>query len=297
MNITILGPGAIGSLYAYKLKQAGHDVSVWGRRSNNTVDIQLDHLPTLQFVNQNRDTLKRTDLLIVTLKAWQVEAALSPLLPRLHADTIILFLHNGMGCVDKLAKQLANFPVLLGTSTHGALRRTALHVSHTGLGETHIGAWNDKGQQCQFLSDVLSHALSPVKWHTSIQHALWTKLIINCAINPLTALENCNNGQLAEQRYRHQIEQIIDEAHLCAEKVDVTLDNAALKETVFNVITKTAENYSSMQQDISQQRASEIAFITGYVVSIAEKYQLNIPVNSALFKQIKSIEASWSKHD
>ncbi|MCL9773177.1 2-dehydropantoate 2-reductase [Vibrio methylphosphonaticus] len=297
MNITILGPGAIGSLYAYKLKQAGHDVSIWGRSPNSTVDIQLDHLPPLPFANQNLVVLKRTDLLIVTLKAWQVEAALSPLLPLLHPDTMILFLHNGMGSVDKLANALANFPVLLGTSTHGALRVNALHVNHTGLGETHIGAWNDKGQQCQFLSDVLHHALSPVKWHTSIQHALWTKLIINCAINPLTALENCSNGQLSEPRYRHQIEQIIDEAQSCAEKVDVTLDKASLKETVFNVITKTAKNYSSMQQDISQQRTSEIEFITGYVVSIAERYQLDIPENNALFKQIKCIEASWSKHD
>ncbi|WP_347231005.1 2-dehydropantoate 2-reductase [Vibrio sp. 10N.286.49.C2] len=297
VNITILGPGAIGSLYASKLTLAGHNVSLWGRQSAESISIQLDSEPLHSFANKNAHALKHSDLLIVTLKAWQVETALSPLLDILHCDTIILFLHNGMGCVDKMTTKLKPFPVLLGTSTHGALRKSDTQVKHTGLGETKIGAWNEKGLHCQFVTDVLNHAISPVHWHDTIQQALWTKLVINCAINPLTAIENCKNGQLSRSDYANQIAAIIKEALLCAACVGVVLDEQVMTTTVFNVISNTAENYSSMQQDIDNKRPSEIDFITGYLVRIAKQYQLHIPANAAMLNQIKHIEASWSEHD
>ncbi len=183
MNITILGPGAIGCLYAYKLHQAGHRVSVWGRTPQDSVTIALDDASALDLPNRNIDLLTQSDLVIVTLKAWQVESALKPLLEHLSNDTILLFLHNGMGTVERLASSITHFPVLLGTSTHGALKLSNSRFSHTGLGQTFIGAGNDKGSCCSFIADVLNHAFNPAGWHDNIQTALWTKLVINCAIN------------------------------------------------------------------------------------------------------------------
>lgn len=297
MNITILGPGAIGALYAYRLKQAGHSVSLWGRNTTSPVELSVDDRPPVSFANQDYHHLQRCDLLIVTLKAWQVEAALSSILSNLHQDAIILFLHNGMGTVDKLKQPLHNRPVLLGTTTHGALRVASNQIRHTGHGQTLIGAWNDKGVQCQFLAEVLDHAIAPVKWHDSIETALWTKLIINCAINPLTAILNCQNGQLIQPEYRSQLSDVVREARQCARIQGIELDETTLLQTVITVAEATAENYSSMHQDIYNKRQSEIDFITGYVLDIAKKNQLAVPQNAALFQQIKDIEASWSQHD
>jgi 2-dehydropantoate 2-reductase len=297
VNITILGPGAIGSLYAYRLNQAGHSVSLWGRETSSSIKLSVDSLPSLSFANQDTQKLQHCDLLIITLKAWQVETALSPILEMLHQDTIILFLHNGMGTVERLQAQLPNRPVLLGTTPHGALRVATNEIRHTGQGQTLIGAWNTLGQQCQFLTEVLDHAIAPVKWHDNIQTALWTKLIINCAINPLTATLDCQNGQLAHSEYRSQISAIVSEAAMCARTQSIELDDTALLQTVLTVAKATAENYSSMHQDIYNKRQSEIDFITGYVLDIAQKKQLAVPQNAALFQHIKQIEASWSQHD
>lgn len=68
-------------------------------------------------------------------------------------------------------------------------------------------------------------------------------------------------------------------------------------DTVVNVAQSTAQNYSSMHQDIYNKRQSEIDFINGYVVNIAAKNKIDVPNNLSLYQKVKQIEASWSHHD
>lgn len=74
-------PGAVGSLWALHLHSAGHQVALWSRQAQPTITLQLDEEAPISFRNQNLDTLIHADLLLITVKAWQVEAALQPLLP------------------------------------------------------------------------------------------------------------------------------------------------------------------------------------------------------------------------
>lgn len=296
MNITIVGPGAIGSLWAYKLQQAGHNIALWQRKKViSTYSLQFDNEETITLPSNDAEFLANSDLVLVTVKAWQVESAVTPLLAHIHPDTILLFMHNGMGALDELEETLSNWPVLIATTTQAAFKPSKHQVNHTGMGATQIGAWNKKGQQCAFVADVFNHALSQTSWNSHIIDALWQKLAINCAINPLTALNQCKNGALANDRYSEQINTIINELTQVMQQQQVELDTETLKQTVYNVIGATAENYSSMQQDIQHQRVSEIDFITGYVVKCAQQHQLSVPANKQLLESIKQIEQSWSQ--
>lgn len=60
-----------------------------------------------------------------------------------------------------------------------------------------------------FLVNVLEHALPTVNWNPEIKTALWTKLAINCAINPLTGLEQVKNGKLADQHFSETLNSIV----------------------------------------------------------------------------------------
>ncbi|NGZ12692.1 2-dehydropantoate 2-reductase [Vibrio aestuarianus] len=293
MNIVVLGPGAIGLLWATQLHQAGHCVSLWGRATHQHLSITQDNNPAVSFPYCDSNALQQADLLLITVKAWQVEQALPPLLTQLNRDTILLFMHNGMGAVDSIADLVSEFPLLLATTTHGALKASVNQVLHNGKGVTQLGAHNAKGEQCQFLVDVLAHALPEVVWNNTIEEALWHKLAINCAINPLTALEQCRNGDLANQRFQQQLENIVTEVAsvMNAEGFSVTPSSLLIK--VKQVIQATAQNHSSMHQDIFYQRKSEIDFITGYLLKKAEKHQLATAENSKLYHAIKQIEHSW----
>jgi 2-dehydropantoate 2-reductase len=291
VNIIIVGPGAIGSLWACKLSLAGHNVSLWARQTEPNLTLQIgNHNEPLSFTNHDDDAVKQADLVIVTVKAWQVAPAIAPLLPLLCPDTVLLFIHNGMGALDGIADKLHYYPVVVGTTTHGALKTGGNRVHHTGIGTTQIGAFNATGSQCHFLVEVLQHALPTVSWHDNIQEALWLKLFINCAINPLTALYQCENGQLGEPLFRAKWQALLDEMMWVIEAEQLNYSRDDLHEIILGVINATSANRSSMHQDIANQRQTEIDYITGYLLNVGKRHQIELPLHQQLFDQIKEIE-------
>lgn len=308
MNISIIGLGAIGSLWAYHLHQAGHNVNVWTRQphasSHSSLALQLGENPVIHLAHNNSQALAESELVIVCVKAWQVQEAILPLLTILtpigkKPDTILLFLHNGMGAVDLIAQHINAYPVVIATTTHASIKLKApiadqdqqgldnLHqVQHTGIGQTQIGAYNQQGQRCSFLAAVLGHALAPVYWHEHIEQALWNKLAINCVINPLTALLQSQNKVLIQPQYQPQLKLILLEVANVMQAEGVLTNIEPLEQMVTQVINATAENYSSMQQDLFYRRPTEIDFITGYLLKIAAKHHIKTPQNQALYEKI-----------
>ncbi|TOI93902.1 2-dehydropantoate 2-reductase [Vibrio parahaemolyticus] len=295
VNILILGPGAIGSLWATKFQLAGHQVSVWGRTSEPQHSLTLDDSPTMEFPNQHIPSLQQADLILVTVKAWQVITALKPLIEHIHHDAIVMLMHNGMGTAEQVEEMLSGNPVVIATTTHGAYKPNKEHVMHTGQGITQVGGFNASGAQCQFLQDVMQHALPEVVWNPNINAALWTKLAINCAINPLTALHQCKNGDLAHGDFQDTLKNITKELVEVMNKEDIATQFDVLFETIMQVVRATSENYSSMRQDVFHQRPTEIDFITGYLLKAAEKHHINTPENLELYQRIKQIEQSWTE--
>ena len=200
MKITILGCGALGQLWLSRLYQQGHDVQGWLRVPQPFCAVNVIEPEGTSF-NRNLPTndpehLAQSELLLVTLKAWQVSSAVSTLLPKLNPRCAILLLHNGMGTQDELPPN--NQPILQGTTTHAA-RHDGSTIIHVAGGITHIGPTSPAAQSMSHLAEVLHQALPDVAWHNNIASANWRKLAVNCVINPLTALYNCRNGDL--QRY------------------------------------------------------------------------------------------------
>ncbi|MBN3491456.1 2-dehydropantoate 2-reductase [Vibrio neptunius] len=295
MNIVILGPGAIGTLWATKLSIAGHNVAVWSNSTDRHLSLQLDELPPIQCDNRDITSVRQADLLLVTVKAWQVKRALEPLKAHITPETMISLMHNGMGTAEWLSNTFPRNPLLLATTAHGAYQSAKHQVIHTGLGVTHIGGINHSGKQCDFLREVLQHALPEVIWCDNIEHALWLKLAVNCAINPLTAIFQIKNGELGSERFKEQLTNVIEEVFRVMNACSIPIDKSILASTVHQVINATAENMSSMRQDIHYQRRTEIDFITGYLLKQAKIHNIQAPENQALYNQIHHIEQSWKQ--
>lgn len=293
MNFAIVGPGAIGSLWACYLTKAGHNVSLWSRSDSRQLSIQLDQCEAITLANADSTSLAQVDVVLVTLKAPHVQSVLASIAQYIHHDAIILLMHNGMGTAQATQDLFPRNPLLLATTTHGAYRPSNVQVLHTGHGQTLIGAVNQQGALCEFLVEVLNHALPQVHWHDHIEQALWNKVAINCAINPLTALHRVRNGELSQPVYAQQLDGITAEVALVMQAEGLKVNVLELRQTVNNVIEATANNYSSMEQDIEHKRLSEIDFITGHLIHIACQHAIEVPINQQLYHAIKQIEQSW----
>lgn len=294
MKITVLGCGALGQLWLASLFKQGHEVQGWLRVPQPFCHVNLVETDGSVFnqtlIANDPDFLANSDLLLVTLKAWQVSGAVKVLVGRLPANSPILLLHNGMGTLEELRS--IHQPILLGVTTHAA-RRDGNVIIHVANGITHIGPRNAAGHNFSYLADTLHNVLPEIAWHDNILPASWKKLAVNCVINPLTALYNCPNGDL--RQHQNEVSDICHEVAMVMEREGHHTTPEDLIYYVGEVIESTAENISSMLQDVRVERHTEIDYITGYLLQRARAHGLSVPVNSRLYEQIKRKENEYER--
>lgn len=299
---TVLGPGAMGSLWAASLYRAGIPVSLLlpdHYRDRPTLALKLRDLEqqqhTLAVPYQFADAELPLEQLLVCVKAFQVGPAIAAIAHRLIPESVILLLHNGMGTLQELQPHLPpGCVVLQGTTTHGAFRHGRLNTVHAGLGETQLGliAGHLEPKQLMQLLASLEKALPPVIWHDNIERSLWLKLAINCAINPLTALEQCRNGELRQPSRLGIVQEICAETATVMNAQGFDVSAAELFNLVRGVLDATAGNWSSMNRDMHHAQPTEIDYITGYLLRQGEQLGLDLPVNRALYEAVKMQESS-----
>ena len=296
----ILGAGSIGSLFACLLDQAGVGCSLVLRPSDpalerGSLDILLREGSVTNrhnFALGSPASAAPIHQLLVCTKAYDLEESIASVLPRLAPDAVIVLLANGLGYQQRIAEQWPRFTVVSGSTTEGAFRATHhgqnREVQRAGRGITWFGA-SELGAPDWFSDwqELDAHCV----WTSDMDAVLWRKLAINCAINPLTALHHCLNGALAE---RHELELAVRE--LCVEIATVTEaaghPEAAthLHTSVMEVIRATANNRSSMLQDISAGRPTEIDYLTGHLVATAERLHITTPRNRSLLNAVRELE-------
>lgn len=156
MKITVLGCGALGQLWLSALCKHGHDVQGWLRVPQPYCSVNLIDTDG-SFFNESLtandpDFLAKSELLLVTLKAWQVSDAVRTLASTLPVTSPILLIHNGMGTIEEL--QNIQQPMLMGTITHAA-RRDGNIIIHVANGTTHIGPAREQDGDYSYLADIL----------------------------------------------------------------------------------------------------------------------------------------------
>ena len=293
-NWNILGAGAIGHFFAEKLLKSGQHAAFVLRPESDA------HIRSFNFENLTGENTSNTvmaqgkltpkcDFLLVTLKAQDVLPALTLLQSQIDKHCCIVLLHNGMGTAEQTEKLFPRNAIMVGTTSNGVLKVSDDHIRHTGAGVTWLGPFNNQAKRYKDIANQL-FALEELTWCEDIREKLWLKLVINCAINPLTAIHHCKNGELASPALYPHVVKVVQELALVCEKARLPWSYAELQAQVDNVINRTAENYSSMHQDQHFNRQSEIDYITGYVLKVANAYSIPVPANQSLYAQIKQQE-------
>lgn len=293
MNIVVVGGGALGQLSIHSLIESGHLVSAWQRQTKPQLRLQLitanqRHSDAL-ITSNSHIALRQCQLLLVTTKAQDVQNSLQALTPSLSADCPIVLLHNGLGVAEQL--ESIQQPLLQAVTTHAVCKIDAGYLQ-TAMGHTDLGPLNSAAKNQQSLAAVLNSALPTVTWHDNILPYALKKFAINCVINPLAVEYHCKNADLLVHRAR--IGLLCQEIVTVLNKLAIDFSAEKLYQQVIEVIQCTAENTYSMLQDIQAKRPTEIEFITGYLLQLAAKNGLVLPLNQALYRQVKQAEVTYA---
>ena len=309
MHFLLVGPGALGCLFSALVTKG---LAVTGDRltlldhsagraeyltGQGIVYQQGDICKTIPVtVTSDPQCLDPVDVVLLCVKSYDVIASLAFCRPLLCATTLVVFLQNGISHLS-MGKHLGTASAAFGTTTEGATLYGRGHVRHAGSGATYLGflhAADDRGTLLlEKTRALLAAGGLQVHYTDKIVERIWAKLFINVGINALTATLACKNGELLtlpgiDERMRTAV----DEA-MCIAKAEgiAIMDDPYL--ATRTVCSKTAENVSSMLQDVRNRRRTEIDAINGAIIAKGLHYGIKTPENCRLCRQVQEIEARY----
>lgn len=299
-NILLVGTGALATLFAAQLSAAGHSISMLGTWQQGLDELQKNGA-RIQDADGNERAYKvhaiddpcevmGTKYAIVLVKSWQTERAAKQLKTALAKDGHVLTLQNGLGNLETLTRNLGPARVSLGVTTTGATLLGPGLVKAGGEGIISI----ERNQALGPLEDALGSSNFHLQIVDDAQSLMWGKLVINAAINPLTALLRVPNGELlSHPKARKMMGALAREAAEVAEAEHVHLPFNNPVDAVEDVARKTAQNHSSMFQDVSRGAPTEIDAICGAVMKHGAKHGIKTPYNKACWTMVHATAGAF----
>ncbi len=283
-------------LFAARLSAAGIRVMMLGSwpealqalRQNGVVLVEADGRQQSYAVQATDDPFDCTGVRssLVLVKSWQTQRAARQLATCLREDGLALSLQNGAGNRETLTQVLGANRVALGVTTAGATLLEPGVVRQAGEGVVSLSAHPRQAK----LAGWLRSAGFVVENAPDASALLWGKLVINAAINPLTALLGISNGELLARPSAHALlKAAAREAASVAVAQGISLpfpDPVVATETIAR---RTADNRSSMLQDVLRGAPTEIDAICGAIVQAGEKTGIPTPINRTLWQLVKAL--------
>ena len=307
MKMVIVGPGAIGCLFAVRMQAAGETVTLLDKDEARATELtarglrieepgspepacQTVHVPVQFDAQRLRTATGFPSFVVLCVKAYDTATAVRHALPLVGPKTALVSLQNGMGNVEEIQNVVGTDRILCAVTGHGATHVGIGTIRHAGSGITTVAAVSPGyDDQAAHFVDNLQRAGFEAHLLDDCKRMLWSKLIVNAAINPVTALHNIPNGDLLRRP------ELLETALAAAREADAVARAAGVRprldnpdEEIRRICERTRDNVSSMLQDVRRGRQTEIDSINGFIVRQANAYGIDVPVNQQLWKAVES---------
>ena len=304
MRVTIVGCGAVGSLFAANLAQLD-DVEVWA------FDLDREHVAAMnehglrlsgagEIVGKLSATtdaaeLPPSDFGIVATKCMHTAAAIEATAGAF-ANGSVCSVQNGVGNEEALAQHVER--VIRGTTFPAGRVVEPGHVQWDVKGDTTIGPFEPSPAptaDVEQLADACTRGGMPTQAVADARGPQWRKLIFNAATNPIGALTGLTHGRVVEDAgLRRLVSQLVDEGRAVAAAQAIELD-ADPEELIDHAARPDVayDHKASMLQDVEARRPTEIDYLNGGIARFGRGQSVPTPMNDAVTALIKGLEASW----
>ena len=300
MKIAVVGSGAMGSLTGGLLWEAGADVHLFSVNREHIERIKLHGLIIEGIGGQrtirvnattNVEDIGVADLIIMFVKSYDTEAAAAFARKIAGANTYVLTLQNGIGNIEVLNRLFGTDRILAGTTDAAATIVSPGRVKHTAGGNISIGSLTGEITfRIKEIVDLLQKAGFNAHPTDNAIGMIWTKFIMNLAINPLgTILRVVCRGLIDNDYAKALMKNIVDEALQIAENKGIRLLYADMVQAAYDLAEKNADSQNSMLQDFLKGKRTEIDFISGALVREGEQIGIDTPVNRTVTYLVKAL--------
>jgi len=293
MRFAVVGAGAVGCYFGGMLARAGQPVTLIGRplhvdavrRNGLRLETQtFDEIVALE-ASTEPAAVSSADVVLFSVKSTDSRQTAQQIAPFLSPQAVVLSLQNGVENADiirsVLPQQVIASVVYVATEMAGPG-----HLKHFGRGELVIA----EAPASESIATVFANANVPVERAHDVRGAQWTKLIINCVYNALSAIAQKPYAALVEvEGVTALMEAVVDECLqvAAADGVAVPGDIHAATRRIAQTM---AGQYSSTAQDVARGKPNEIDYLNGYVVRRGRAHGIATPINQTLLALVKLVE-------
>jgi len=293
MRIAFIGSGAIGSLFGGLLKKGGADVLLIGRqnhveaiRKNGLFISGIDEFNIRIDASSNPLDAKGSDIFVITTKAYDTRKALLDIMPILNENAVVMSLQNGAGNIEEISRLVKKQNIVGAVTSMGAFLEKPGKVQFRGKGNTIIGALSKENNNAKEIVNIFNGAGIKAQFTNDIKSEIWSKVIINTAINALASIIDAENGILLDENLIEIVKEITIEGKTILQKDGVNIPEDIFEKTV-DVIKNTSNNINSTLSDLRKGNRTEIDYISGKVIELGDKLSLPVPYNKTLLNMIK----------
>ncbi|MGH1489208.1 MAG: ketopantoate reductase family protein [Acidimicrobiales bacterium] len=307
MKIAVIGAGAMGSIYAARLADAGHEVWAVDTWAEHVAAIKADGLRVEGPLGDNTSTAVNAtsdvqdagtcDLFIIATKASGVGPAAAAIAPLLGPDSLILTIQNGLGAGDRIAAHLPTDNVLLGVAEgFGASMVGPGHAHHNAMRLIRIGEM--QGGNTDRLAELVElwrGAGFDVAGFGDIDQLIWEKFMCNATLSGPCTVFGCTVGEVMDDEARWEVALgCTREVFAIGNKLGInfSFDDPVAYITEFASTLRGAR--PSMLQDHLAKRPSEIDAINGMAPVLGRQVGIPTPYNDTVSAVIRATEASWT---
>ena len=291
-RIAVVGAGAVGCYFGGMLARAGVPVMLIGRayhvEASNRDGLFLERSDFQGYIKLQADTrvdaVRDASIVLLCVKTTDTETAAAEVAPHLAKSALLVSFQNGVDNVERIRRAIGIDAIPSVVYVAAAMTGPG-RVKHNGRGDVVIG-------NAPRVVKVLADAAIPVRVSNNLAGELWTKLVMNCAYNAISALTHAQYMRLRNDPLACDVmKNVIDEVVAVAVAAGVTLPSAdELNAAALKLGEAMATATSSTEQDITRGRLTEIDSLNGYVSRRGKELGVPTPVNSALHALVKLVE-------
>jgi 2-dehydropantoate 2-reductase len=305
VRVAVLGAGAVGSYFGGMLARKGVNVTLIGRAAHVEAirrnGLFLDTVTFQEHVRLDASTdvsaARNADFALFCVKTLDTEDAARSLTPHLAPGATVVSIQNGVDNVPRI-RAASGIDALPAVVYIAAALPEPGHMKHSGRGELIVGELpgiphppSTQPPRAERFAALCAGASIPCRLSPNIEIDLWTKMLMNCAGNAVTAIAQTSFGHAARNlQIREVIRMVMDETVAVARAAGVQIPEAGWVEKALKNSEGLGDATSSMAQDIARGKRTEIDSLNGYIARRGAELGVPTPVSSTLYGLVILIE-------